>query len=178
MSIRICINPQNLRILTCQNPFKKLFTRTANVLPPLPKWRHVKMNNNLDLTGADWPPTQKRGLGRTGVLCLGRAPVYVFATLLRPYGESCMGSQTGPEKPSNYRGNAVKRARTRRVCSRFLRTQDCPFCRQSLPRPLPQSVLPLTNPANVSSNPKPSRKCPISEWNRPEPSAKIDAPKD
>jgi hypothetical protein len=63
-----------------------------------------------------------------------------------PCGLAGIVAQTGLEQPSNYRGNAVKRARTRRVCPRFLRTQDSPFYHQSLPCSLPQSVLPLTNP--------------------------------
>ena len=160
-----------VRTAYCVKRWKKLFTRTANVLPPSLKWRHVKMKNNLYL--ALIIGRQLKSVASDGrVLCALATPPFLSSLHgMRPYDKAGRVAQTDAEKPSNYRGNQVKRTRTRRVCSRFLRTQDCPFYRRSLPRSLPQSVLPLTNPANTPSNPKPSRKRPFSEWNQPEPGA-------
>jgi hypothetical protein len=94
--------------------------RTADVLPLPLKWRHVKMKNNLyliPLIGRHREDAASDGR----VLCALAMPPFLsspHATLL--CGESDMVAQTGPEKPPNYRGNAVKRTGTKCVYSRWV----------------------------------------------------------
>ncbi len=61
---------RNLQIPSSQNFFKKLFTRTAYVLPPSLQWTHVKMKNNLKLK----LPAQSSDRWRYDLSCLHRWP--------------------------------------------------------------------------------------------------------
>ena len=136
------------------------------------------MKNNLDLTGAGWSPTQKRGFGRTGALCLGRAPVYVFATLSASLWRIRPRVSNRPRKTLELQRERGKTHQNQVLIFSFLSALRGPHSSRQIVATFYSNHVSqlLTNPANVSSNPKPSRKCPFSKWNRPEPSAKIDAP--
>jgi hypothetical protein len=62
------------------------------------------MKNNLNLTDADRPPTQKSGRGRTDSLCLGHIPVFVFAALSAPLWRIRHSGLNWPRKTFGFQG--------------------------------------------------------------------------
>jgi hypothetical protein len=94
-----------------QNFFKKLFTRTADVLPPSLQWTHVTMKNHLKFDAAD----SRRGPVRPGPSCptsrwqLGQRPIIPQPIPMNPPIQSApAGHHVAAASPSTRNASLCK----------------------------------------------------------------------